>query len=172
MLEKKKRNKLKEQLLEEAKKDQYILKLKDHIKALTVMEEKYKTLALKGKEESDALTMERGIKHHQFLRNSRAKLEDMLSYIETFTINQDMSAIHKDFLVILNDFTEDLAKTKEKPHKTKKVLKKHKRQVRKMSDYFAHIDQRMHSITQEMINIKETKPLSQEAIDQYFEGLK
>jgi len=170
MFEKKKRNILKQQLLEEAKKDQYILKLKDHVKTLNVMEEKYHALALKGKAESDPLTIERGIKHHQFFRNHRVKLEEMITYLETLNINQDMKDIYDDFLVTLSDFSENLASKKEKPRKAKKLLKSHKKQTSKLSDYFEHIDKHMHKITQEMTTIKDTKPLTQDIIDNYFKG--
>ncbi len=165
----KKRNKLKEKLLEEAKIDRYKLQLKTHIKQLEVQSIEAHQAALEARNTSDAESLKQAVTRSQDVRYHLNKLKELHGYIEKVETDADMKEVYDHFLDQLTHYTEEIKENKQKNRKTKKLLKQHKKEVEHVSDYFKLIDKRIDKVTKGLVkNQVDTKPLSDKDIQTYF----
>ena len=167
---KKKRSLLKNQLLEEAKKDRYKLQLKGHITSLSSQYDHFYALANLAKEKNDKQAIDLNIRQASEIKNHLDKLQELLSYILKMETDTDMKDVYDEFLEQLQTYTEDFKENKQRKRKTKKVIKKHHKEVKYVSNHFALIDKRIESINKTINkNISETKPLTDKQVAQFFD---
>lgn len=165
----KKRNKLKEKLLEEAKIDRYRLQLKTHIKTLEAQYKEAHQAALKAREGSDSDILKLAVQRSQDVRYHLTKLKELQMYIEKVETDSDLKDVYDQFLGQLTHYTEEIKENKQKNRKTKKLLKKHKKEVEHVSDYFKLIDKRIDKVTKGLNkNQVDSKHLSDKDVQAYF----
>lgn len=167
---KRKRSKLKESLLNEAKRIEYTKQFNDYIRKLENLLPKYQQMALEGKEESSEEKMQIGIKYTKFIENNLNKMKHLKARLEAVEINVDSQNAFNGFVEALEDYTGVMKEQTPKKRSVKKSLKDHKRKSNHLNNHLAFIDKRITKIDKTTLDHPDTKvKLSKKEINTFFD---
>jgi DNA repair exonuclease SbcCD ATPase subunit len=170
LLRKKRHNRLKEQLLNEGKLDQFRGKFSRQIKLLDDKKSKLDEQARKAYEAKE--DYETRILIHQIneLKKVKQNIQALLATLEKADLQRDSQNIYQEFIEQLESFQKSFKDNSGKKRKDRKALKKYKKEASSVSDHFDWIDKKVERIDRALDkkeNITE-KSLNMIDVDAYF----
>lgn len=145
-LRKRRRNKLKEALIQEGKLGQFKHKFTHQIKSL---DERLNVLKVKAKEayeQNDDFETRLCIHQHEETAAIKENVQKLLVTLEKASLTKESQEVYDEFITQLDAFSKAFRDDRPKKRKTKRSMRKYKRQVHNITGDLSWIDKRVERI--------------------------
>ena len=164
-LRNRRRNKLKEALIQEGKLNQFQHKFTHQIKTLDERLRVLKTKAKEAHDQKDDYETRLRIHQHQETQAIKENVQKLLATLEKAALTKENQDVYDEFITQLDAFSKAFKDDRPKKRKTKRSIRKYKRQAHNVSGDLSWIDKRVDRIDKSLDRKENLTDKSLERID-------
>lgn len=167
-----KRNKLKDQLLNQAKLESYEKKFSHQIETLEKRIKKYLEIVQTGKQENDMAKVQEGMYYTEMAEKHMKQLRNIRSTLEVAKLNIESQDAYEKFVNALKDFSGAFKENDVKSRDIKKSVRKFKKGAKHVQNQIAMIEKRVNKIQHMTLKTNDKKTYQETDIEQFMKDHK